>query len=294
MEFEFTIMSNLSQTTSQKEQQAFHIILTLDAKHPFNYETMRAIAIDYMTEIEEDAEAYWVDAYDNEIHIITYRDKGEFYNLRDELLLMQLERDYTCRAAGLPTPLTEWKDIGSGEPFPFGKTYRHTTFNLVLTESLSDCTCTTLEGLNMVLQDNHMLASVEEDGSVTEGKKELTYYELDKDGQRLSPGISASELADDLRLEYLERKFAWCRENISLRSLPLKWVIDGISSIPRLSISAFVKKMETKGKSCLIQYDENNRPINIWYRDNEGKVTIDGASLGGNYTIEAIIQKCSA
>jgi len=270
-----------------------HLILSFDLACIFDNESLKALVVEYMTEIELHKQPFLIYGQLSEIHIVTPKKNNLFGQFTSTTILAQVERNHILRSSGLPVPNVEWKIIGPGEPIAFGRTYSHTTFNIDLPSIVCRYSYTSLEGLNAALQYYDMFASIEEEATSDSGKRQLVYYRLGENGEKIEPGINASELLESLDLEYFERRCDYCRTNISCASQPLMGLIDNILSVSPMAISDFIKKMAWYRKSCSFQYDNEGRLQNIWYVDRETKFVIDGASLGDNYTAESIIQKCS-
>ena len=278
--------------------KALHIIISMDHKHVFDKSILKEIANDYMKEINlhtQPFRAYWHKSWCSHIHIVTAKNSPQskiprFYY--DKSIFHRLKEKHLLKISDLSISRAELSFLDWEEKIIYGKTPIHTTFNIVLHSILYHFHYKSMEELNVILHLFRMEACVADKNAATPHKGNLVYYQIDTEGNRKQPFILPCELKDNWSLEWLEDRFKFNMGRFVMGSQDIRYMMEWAFAISPLTLADFKTKMESCGILIVFQHGKEGNLENVWYAHYGKVVVIDGATLGGEYTVDALTRRC--
>ncbi len=147
--------------------------------------------------------------------------------------------------------------------------------------------------LNAILEQYNISAERGSENSRTYLKNGLNYRVLDAQGKCIGVPIKASSFSQKPTLKYLEK----CIEKNIIERIAFKGriknVIDlGLLSTPNQSLQQLIQRLKKEGIATLIRTNEAGINYGITFIDHRTKCVFNGSSLGKNYSIKTLQERC--
>jgi len=152
---------------------------------------------------------------------------------------------------------------------------------------------TSIDELNAILSEYNVMADRGYEGTRMFQNKGLVYVALDKKGMQVSRGLWASTFDAKPTLPYLENKFSLnqsLRESQRARiTTAIKWTFVGKPP----DWTGFRETMEREGINIVVDKTKDKQTPGIYFIDHRGKSVFSGESLGPEFNLKAIRERCA-
>ena len=151
---------------------------------------------------------------------------------------------------------------------------------------------TNLAELNAALQLYGVKADRGRESSQVYQNRGLLYHAIDKEGRQVGKSIKASYFLLKPTLDNLEEKFALHSSQQKEQQQRMTTAIDWTLAGQAPDWQGFKDNLESEGISVVVQTDKEGRG-SLFFIDHEDKCVYSGDSLGADYRLEAIQERCA-
>lgn len=301
-------LTNYSDKNRRAVSKAVHISLNFHPDEKLDVQQVRAIADTYMDKIGFGEQPYLVyrhnDAAHPHIHIVTTNinrigQRIVMYNIgrnQSEKARQEIEKDFKLiTAAGRrfgdgPSVIASAKTDNSQRAV-YGKSETKRTLGNAVTRAMG-YKFTSLPEFNAVLKQFNVVADPGREGTMTNKKKGLVFFMLDKQGNKIGVPIKASSFYNKPTIANLEKLF---RKNEALR-LPhrdrVKQCIDQVmTESGKIETRKFLRALNRERIFVLFRKNADGVIYGITFVDNRNKVVFNGSDLGKAYSAKAITER---
>ena len=151
---------------------------------------------------------------------------------------------------------------------------------------------TSLPEFNAILGLYNVKANRGKENSHLYKHRGLFYHVTDGSGKHLGKGIKASDFFLKPTLDKLEEKFVQNQSLIEDHRNRIKTEIDWALAGRPPAWESLRQELEREGISIVVQKERKGDPAAIFFVDHNAKCVFSGQSLGNEYLLESIKQKC--
>jgi len=176
----------------------------------------------------------------------------------------------------------------------YGQQSLKSAIGSVLNAIIDQYKYTSIDELNAILAEYNVKADRGHEGTRMYQNRGLVYAALDKNGKQVSRGLWASSFESKPTLPYLEDKFSL---NQSLResqrsriTTAIKWTFAGKAP----DWTGFREAMEREGINIVVEKTKDKQTPGIYFIDHRGKSVFSGESLGPEFNLKAIRERCAS
>jgi len=282
-----------------------HIFLSFDPKDVISNEQMTILANRYMEGIGFEQQPYLVyrhlDSGHPHLHLVStnVRVDGtpiqiglkQIYHSHEVTRQLEAEFSLVSRHRATSEEQEAFK-VTRAQRVMHGETSVKRAISNVLNTVVDHYNYTSLAELNAILKQYNVIADRGTEGSRLYQNRGLVYSALDENGQKVSMGIWASSFSLKPTLPYLEEKFIL---NQSLRQNLQSHVdthIDFTLFVRPRDWAGFVISMQREGINVVVQEKRDGNPGSIFFVDHHKKLVLSGESMGIQYSLKAIQERC--
>jgi hypothetical protein len=297
-------LEKLSALNQRAKHKAVHISLNFDPSEKLSVDQLKAIAAEYMEQVDFGQQPYLVyqhmDSGHPHCHIVTTNIKADgtgikLHNIgkdKSEPARKMIEEKYgLVRAEDHRQSLFLIKPVDARKLQYGNSDTRRAVYN-VLCAVLKSYKYTSLAELNAVLRLYNVEAGRGEENSRTHRYNGLFYRVLDSDGEPVGVPIKASLFPDKPTLKFLESRFTI---NDALRQphrARIRSAIDFALHHPRSTMQTLKKELDKRGIDTVVRQNENGIIYGITFIDHQSKCVWNGSDLGKQYSAKGLLERC--
>ncbi|MDI1305416.1 MAG: relaxase/mobilization nuclease domain-containing protein [bacterium] len=288
------------------KRNSVHISLNFDPSENHSKEKLMAITDTYMEKIGFEKQPYLVyqhyDAGHPHVHVVSInieRDgkRIDLHHLgirKSEPARKEIEELFgLVKAEGRKKKeQLNLQPISMGK-VRYGKIESKKALTNVLSKVLNEYKYSSLPELNAVLKQYNVLADRGSENSKIFLANGLVYRILDEQGKPIGVPIKASDFYFKPTLKFLEEKF----KNNQVRSISdksrVKLAIDvALLREQAMPITELVRRLEKEGIHTVFRKNSEGLLYGITYVDHTTKNVFNGSSLGKQYSVKAVEERC--
>jgi hypothetical protein len=289
------------------DSRVLHISINFDYSENIDNEQMQALGRLYMQGIGFDRQPYLgyrhYDAGHPHFHLLTTNidangkriniDRAFFYT--SHRVTKELEIKYHLRKNVRDTEKERaMYAVQHAQKVVYGESRLHNAVSDVLNTVINSYNYTSLTELNAVLRLYNVIANTGNENSQLFKHRGLLYHVFDENTKKISAGIKASNFLLRPTLAHLQKRFL---VNATLRKEHqerLTTAIDWVLAVSSPDWSAFKEELSKDRISVVVNEDQKGGAGFVFFIDHRFKAVFAGESLGDEYGLSAIRQKCVA
>ncbi|CAD0004632.1 relaxase/mobilization nuclease domain-containing protein [Flavobacterium chungangense] len=289
------------------KRNSVHISLNFDPSENYSKDKLMSIANSYMRKIGFGEQPYLVyqhhDSGHPHIHITSIKVRADgsridMHNIgrnQSETARKEIEKSFgLVIAEGRKNDQNiELHPISKGK-VRYGRIQSKKAISNVLSQVLSSYKFASLAELNAVLKQYNVLADRGNENSRIFKAKGLVYRILDENGKPIGVPIKASDFYYKPTLKFLEGKFKSNSTNQISDIRRVKNAIDMAFLRTKISLSELVKILEKEGINTVFRKNAEGLLYGITYVDHTTKCVFNGSTLGKQYSVKAIQERCAS
>jgi hypothetical protein len=301
----FDHFNQLNSLNTRSDYKALHIFIGFPDKEKISNAQMRALATRYMEGIDFGNQPYLVyrhyDALNQHLHVVTpnIRFDGSRINLnkadlyKAHQLTRQLEIEYSLvKYEKLSLQDEESLKIQHTNRLIYGRDPIKRSIGNVLNAVIDQYKYTDLAEFNAILRLYNVRAVRPDEKSPFYQNKGILYYPLDEHGNNTGMPIKASDFLIKPTLATLEKRFTLNESLQQEQRQRIKTAIDWTLAGSAPDWEGFREALEQERISVVLQPKKKGGAEDIFFVDHESKTVFGGESLGSQYRLDSIRNRC--
>lgn len=287
-------------------RNSVHISLNFDPSETgISKEKLMQIANSYMDKIDFGQQPYLVyqhhDSGHPHIHIVSIKVRADGSRIdmqnigrnKSETARKEIEKSFGLVIAerGSKKDNLELLAVPAGT-IQYGKMQTKKAIANVLNAVLLSYRYASLPELNAVLKQYNVYADRGSENSRIFKANGIVYRVLDSQGKPIGVPIKASDFYFKPTLKFLEEKFKTNKNKPILNSKRIKNLIDLAFLNKKTTLAELTKILEKQGINIVLRTSSENIIYGITYVDHTTKCVFNGSSLGKEYSVKAIEERC--
>jgi len=288
------------------KKPTIHLFLSMHNADQLSDDKMKAIANRYMHGIGFDEQPYLVyrhhDMPHPHIHIISTsirQDRTIIKHKRCDMYWSQeVTRQLENEFALIPHhPATKEElhqyEVRHASQVKYGALPLKRAISDVLNTVINHYTYNSLDELNAIFRNYNVKVDRGGENSRLYKNRGLVYCALDNEGRQVSKGIWASLFSLKPTLSYLEKKFILNEALREKQRQRITTAIEWTFVVKPPDWAGFQQAMQREGISVVMLKDIKKRTTEIYYIDYQQKSVFSSKSLGAQYSLETIQERCA-